>query len=47
MTKLSRNSKQVIAIESSHEIHIDQPELVVDAIKQIVEAVNNKTKLKK
>ncbi len=45
MTKLSRNSKQIIAFESSHEIHIDQPELVVDAIKQIIEAVNKQSKL--
>lgn len=47
MIKLSRNSKQIIAIESSHEIHIDQPELVVDAIKQFVGAVNKMRKLKK
>ncbi|HEV8283165.1 MAG TPA: alpha/beta hydrolase [Chitinophagaceae bacterium] len=47
MTKLSRNSKQIIATESSHEIHIEQPELVVDAIRQVVEAVNKKEKLKK
>jgi hypothetical protein len=47
MTKLSRNSKQIIATESSHEIHIEQPELVVDAIKQVVEAVNKKEKLRR
>jgi pimeloyl-ACP methyl ester carboxylesterase len=47
MTELSRNSKQVIATESSHEIHIDQPELVVDAIRQVIEAVNKNEKLKK
>lgn len=47
MTKLSRNSKQIIAKESSHEIHIEQPELVVDAIRQVVEAVNKKEKFKK
>ena len=32
MTKLSGNSKQIIAKESSHHIHIDQPDLVVEAI---------------
>jgi pimeloyl-ACP methyl ester carboxylesterase len=47
MTKLSRNSKQIIATESSHEIHIEQPELVLDAIRQVVEAVNKKEKLRK
>ena len=47
MTELSRNSKQVIATESSHEIHIDQPELVVDAIRQVVEAAKQKKILKK
>jgi hypothetical protein len=47
MTNISRNSKQLIARESSHHIHIDQPELIVDAIKQIIEAINEKEKLKK
>ena len=47
MTKLSRNSKQIIAGGSSHHIHIDQPELVVEAIKQIGDAINNNKKLNK
>jgi pimeloyl-ACP methyl ester carboxylesterase len=47
MTELSRNSKQIIAKESSHEIHIDQPELVIDAIRRVAEAANKKEQLKK
>lgn len=46
MTNLSRNSKQVI-VNSGHHIHIEQPDLVVDAIRQVVEAINKKEKLKK
>jgi pimeloyl-ACP methyl ester carboxylesterase len=47
MTQLSRNSKQIMATGSSHHIHIDQPELVVDAIRRVVEAANKKETLKK
>src|SRR4030095_5043869 len=47
MTELSRSSKQIIATGSSHEIHIDQPELVVEAIRRVAEAANKKEPLKK
>lgn len=39
---LSRNSRQMIAEKSYHPIHIDQPELIVRAIQQVVEAVRNR-----
>jgi len=41
LVKLSTNSKQIIAEKSGHNIHHDQPELVVDAIRQVVEACQN------
>jgi hypothetical protein len=34
---LSGNSELVIAEESGHYIHLDQPELVVDAIQRVME----------
>ena len=46
MTNLSRNSKQVVVNESDHHIHIEQPGVVVDAIKEVIEAINKKEKLK-
>jgi pimeloyl-ACP methyl ester carboxylesterase len=39
LAALSSNGKQVIAEESGHYIQLDQPELVIDAIRDVVEAV--------
>jgi pimeloyl-ACP methyl ester carboxylesterase len=39
LAALSSNGEQVIAEESGHFVHVDQPELVIDAIRQVVEAV--------
>lgn len=41
---LSSQGKLLIAAKSGHKIHIDQPELVVDAIRQVVEAVRKNLK---
>ena len=38
---LSTNSTHIIAEESGHAIQRDQPDLVIDAIRQVVEAVRN------
>lgn len=38
LTALSSNGKQVIAEESGHLVQVDQPELVIDAIRDVVEA---------
>ena len=38
MVALSSNGKQVIAEESGHLVQVDQPELVIDAIGDVVEA---------
>jgi pimeloyl-ACP methyl ester carboxylesterase len=42
---LSRNSQLVVAEKSGHEIHLDQPELVINAIRAVVEAVKNRAAL--
>ena len=42
LTTLSSNSWQIFADESSHFIQFDQPELVIDAIRQVVEATRQK-----
>jgi pimeloyl-ACP methyl ester carboxylesterase len=41
LTRLSRNSEHIIAEDSTHNIQSDDPELVIDAIHQVVEAVRN------
>ena len=38
LTRRSRNAKQVNAVESGHYIQVEQPDLVIDAIRQVVEA---------
>lgn len=38
LLSLSSNSRQILATESEHSIHLQQPELVVDAINTVVEA---------
>ena len=41
LTQGSQNSEQIIAEDSGHYIHLEQPDLVVDAIRQVVEAARN------
>lgn len=38
LAALSPNGRQIMAEESGHSIQLDQPELVIDAIRQVVEA---------
>ena len=45
LVHLSRNSKQVIAGHSGHNIHIEDPALVIQQIRDVVETVRNKRKL--
>jgi pimeloyl-ACP methyl ester carboxylesterase len=42
---LSRNSKQIVATTSGHHIQLDDPELVIDAIRQVVDSAQHHTKL--
>src|SRR5829696_2087620 len=37
----SQNSERIIAEDSGHDIHLDQPDLVIDAIRRVVEAGRN------
>jgi pimeloyl-ACP methyl ester carboxylesterase len=37
----SQNAKQIIAEDSGHYIHFEQPDLVIDAIHQVVEVARN------
>lgn len=41
LTQLSSNAQHIIAHESGHYIHHDQPELVIDAVRQMVEVIHN------
>ncbi len=43
LTKLSSHSRQVFADQSSHFIQFDQPELVITAIRRLVETARQKS----
>jgi pimeloyl-ACP methyl ester carboxylesterase len=44
-TKLSRNSKLIVAEKSGHHIQLDEPAVVANAIQQVVDAVRRGAKL--
>src|SRR5215204_4142639 len=41
LTQGSQNSEQIIAEDSGHYIQVEQPDFVIDAIRQVVEAARN------
>ncbi len=41
-TKLSRNSKLVVAEKSGHHVHLDEPQVVIDAVHEVVEAARHR-----
>ena len=45
LLSLSRNSKEIIADKSGHFVMIDRPDVIVDAIRQVVHSVRNNAKL--
>ena len=45
-TKLSRNSKLIVAENSGHHIQLDEPAVVTSAIQQVIEAAQRRTKLR-
>jgi pimeloyl-ACP methyl ester carboxylesterase len=45
LLSLSQNSKEIIAEKSSHFVIIDRPDVVIDAIRQVVQSVRNNAKL--
>jgi pimeloyl-ACP methyl ester carboxylesterase len=46
MANLSTNSKHIITTKSGHEIHLEEPELVITAIKDVINAVRTGRTLK-
>jgi hypothetical protein len=46
LLSLSQNSKEIIAEKSTPFIIIDRPDMVIEAIRQVVQAVRNNAKLK-
>ena len=38
---LSHHSKELVAAKSGHAIQIDQPEVIVDAVRWVVDALRN------
>jgi hypothetical protein len=45
LLNLSRNSKQIIAANSGHHIQLDEPEVVIKAIRQVIDAIQRRAKL--
>jgi pimeloyl-ACP methyl ester carboxylesterase len=43
LAALSTRGKQIIAEECGHHIHVEQPRLVIDAIREVVEAVRDQS----
>jgi len=46
MAALSSNSKHIVTTKSPHEVHLTEPELVIDVIKKVVESVRTGKPLK-
>ena len=45
LLSLSQNSKQSVAEKSGHFIIIDRPDVVIDAVRHVVESARSKSKL--
>jgi pimeloyl-ACP methyl ester carboxylesterase len=45
LTQGSRNSEQIIAEDSGHYIHLEQPDLVIDTVRQVVDAARNRSSI--
>jgi pimeloyl-ACP methyl ester carboxylesterase len=45
LTQGSRNSEQIIAEDSGHYIHLEQPDLGIDAIRQVAHAARNSSSI--
>ena len=43
LATLAPNAKHIIATKSGHDIQVQEPQLVIDAIKQVVEVVRNRS----
>ena len=47
LSDLSSNSKRVMAKDSGHQIQLERPDLVIQAIREVVEPYRNATKSSK
>ena len=47
LLSLSSNSKQLIAAHTGHYVMVDRPDVVIGAIREVIEAAQNHTKLKR
>jgi len=45
LLSLSQNSKQIVAEKSGHFVIIDRPDVVIDAIRQVLQSVRNNARL--
>jgi pimeloyl-ACP methyl ester carboxylesterase len=45
LANLSRNSKLIVAERSGHRIQLDEPHIITDAVRLVVEAVRRRTRL--
>ena len=45
LLSLSRNSKEIVAENSSHFVIIDRPDVVIDAVSRVVNSVRTHSKL--
>ena len=46
LLRLSRNSKAIVAEKSGHDIHFDQPELVIESIRTVRDTIHSHSHLK-
>jgi pimeloyl-ACP methyl ester carboxylesterase len=46
LARLSQNSKTIVAKKSGHHIHIDEPALVINAVREVFEAIRHHSRLK-
>ncbi len=44
MANLSSNNKHIITTKNGHEIHLEEPELVINAITEVIRAVRSDEK---
>jgi hypothetical protein len=47
LLSLSHNSKELIATKSGHEVPIDRPDVIVMAVRQVVDSIRNGSALPK
>jgi len=45
LANLSRNSKLIVAQKSGHHIQLDEPHVVTDAVRLVVDAVSRRSRL--